>query len=130
MYECCLDVSISCLLLEVKLITIPTSNVHFTLPKDGRKGHRWSLSHENALGMATARVLHVYLDHVSASSDVLYENEDLYEDGGCMRICIRTRVMHLISDRAFAYAYGRLYIDGPLALEIEKSINKSKKHPK
>jgi hypothetical protein len=80
--------------------------------------------------MATARVLHVYLDHVSASSDVLYENEDLYEDGGCMRICIRTRVMRLMSDRAYAYAYGRLYIDGPLALEIEKSINKSKKHPK
>jgi hypothetical protein len=34
--------------------------------------------------------------------------------------------------RAYAYAYGRLYICGPLALEIEsiKSINKSKKHPK
>jgi hypothetical protein len=48
-----------------------------------------------------------------------------------MRICIRTRVMRLMSDRAYAYAYGRLYIYGPLALEIEriKSINKSKKHP-
>jgi len=34
--------------------------------------------------------------------------------------------------RAYAYAYERLYIYGPLALEIEsiKSINKSKKHPK
>jgi len=39
-----------------------------------------------------------------------------------MRICIRTRVMRLMSDRAYAYAYGRLYIYGPLALEIE-SIN-------
>jgi len=49
-----------------------------------------------------------------------------------MRICIRTKVMHLMSDRAYAYAYGRLYIYGPLALEREsiKSINKSKKHPK
>jgi hypothetical protein len=53
-----------------------------------------------------------------------------------MRICIRTRVMRLMRDRAYAYAYGRLYIFGPLALEIErinqsiKSINKSKKHPK
>jgi len=27
--------------------------------------------------------------------------------------------------RAYAYAYGRLYIYGPLALEIEKSIKKS-----
>jgi len=33
---------------------------------------------------------------VSAPSDVLYENEDLYEDGGCMRICIRTRVIRLM----------------------------------
>jgi len=40
------------------------------------------------------------------------------------------RVMRLMSDRAYAYAYGRLYIYGPLALEIEKSINKLKKHPK
>jgi hypothetical protein len=46
-----------------------------------------------------------------------------------MRIYIRTRVMRLMSDRAYAYAYGRLYIYRPLALEIEKS-NKSKKHPK
>jgi hypothetical protein len=37
-----------------------------------------------------------------------------------MRICIRTRVMRLMSDRAYAYAYGRLYIYGPLALEIER----------
>jgi hypothetical protein len=44
----------------------------------------------------------------------LYENEDLYEDGGC----IRTRVMRL---RAYAYAYGRLYIYGPLDLEIERT---------
>jgi hypothetical protein len=29
-----------------------------------------------------------------------------------MRICIRTRVMRLMSDRAYAYAYGRLYIYG------------------
>jgi len=49
---------------------------------------------------------------VSASSEVLYENEDLYEDGDCMRICIRTRVMRLMLDRAYAYAYGRLYIYG------------------
>jgi len=49
-----------------------------------------------------------------------------------MRICTRTRVMRLMSDRTYAYAYGRLYIYGPLALEIEsiKSINKSKKHSK
>jgi hypothetical protein len=37
-----------------------------------------------------------------------------------MRICIRTRVMRLMSDRAYAYAHGRLYIYGPLALEIER----------
>jgi len=41
-----------------------------------------------------------------------------------MRICIRTRVMRLMSDRAYAYEYGRLYIYGPLALEIER-INQS-----
>ena len=51
----------------------------------------------------------MYLDR---ESEVLYENEDLYEDGDCMRICIRTRVMRLMSDRAYAYAYGRLYIYG------------------
>jgi len=49
---------------------------------------------------------------VSASSEVLYENVDLYEDGDCMRICIRTRVMRLMSGSAYAYAYGRLYIYG------------------
>jgi len=43
----------------------------------------------------------------------------MYENGCCMRICIRTKVMRLMSDRAYAYAYGRLYIYGPLALEIE-----------
>ena len=32
--------------------------------------------------------------------------------------------------RAYTYTYGRLYIYGPLALEIEKSINKSPNHPK
>jgi hypothetical protein len=37
-----------------------------------------------------------------------------------MRICIRTRVMRLMSDRAYTYAYGRLYTYGPLALEIER----------
>ena len=37
-----------------------------------------------------------------------------------MRICIRTKVMRLMSDRAYTYAYGRLYIYGPLALEIER----------
>jgi len=47
-----------------------------------------------------------------------------------MRICIRTRVMRLMSDRAYAYAYERLYIYGPLALEIEKPIKKSPNHPK
>jgi hypothetical protein len=41
---------------------------------------------------------------VSVSSDVLYEKVDLYEDGGCMRTCIRTRVMRLMSDRAYEYA--------------------------
>jgi hypothetical protein len=34
-----------------------------------------------------------------------------------MRICIRTRVMRLISDRAYAYAYESLNIYGPSALE-------------
>jgi len=38
-----------------------------------------------------------------------------------MRICIRTRVMRLMLDRAYAYAYGRLYIYGLLALEIDQS---------
>jgi hypothetical protein len=38
-----------------------------------------------------------------------------------MRICIRTRVMRLMSDRAYAYANGRLYIYGTLALEIDQS---------
>jgi hypothetical protein len=37
-----------------------------------------------------------------------------------MRICIRTRAMRLMSDRAYAYAYGRLYIYRLLALEIER----------
>jgi hypothetical protein len=46
-----------------------------------------------------------------------------------MRICIRTRVIRLISDRAYAYAYGRLYIYGPLALEIER-INQIKEASK
>jgi hypothetical protein len=32
--------------------------------------------------------------------------------------------------RAYAYAYGRLYIYGPLALEIEKPTKKSPNHPK
>jgi hypothetical protein len=55
----------------------------------------------------------VYMDHeVSASSNVLYENEDLYEDGDCMTIYIRTWVMRLMSDRAYAYAYGKLYLYG------------------
>jgi len=40
-----------------------------------------------------------------------------------MRICIRTRVMRLVSDRAYAYAYGNLYIYGPYALERE--VNQS-----
>jgi hypothetical protein len=43
-----------------------------------------------------------------------------------MRICIRTRVMHLMSDRAYPDAYRRLYIYGPLALEIER-INRVNK---
>ena len=57
-------------------------------------------------------IVSLSISEVSASSEVLYENEDLYEDGDCMRICIRTRVMRLMSDRAYAYAYGRLYIYG------------------
>jgi len=62
----------------------------------------------------------MYLDRESqylwslSISEALYENEVLYENGDCMRICIRTRVMRLMSDRAYAYAYGRLYIYGPL----------------
>jgi len=36
-----------------------------------------------------------------------------------MRICIRIRVMRLMSDSVYAYAYGRLYI-----YEIDQSINK------
>jgi len=35
--------------------------------------------------------------------------------------------MRLMSDRAYAYAYGRLYIDGPLALEIDQS-SQSRSH--
>ena len=54
-------------------------------------------------------LLHVSL---SISSEVLYENEDLYADGDCMKICIRTRVIRLMSGSAYAYAYGRLYISG------------------
>jgi hypothetical protein len=38
----------------------------------------------------------------------------------CMMICIRIRVMRLMSDSVYAYAYGRLYI-----YEIDQSINKS-----
>jgi hypothetical protein len=34
-----------------------------------------------------------------------------------MRICIRIRVMRLMSDSAYAYAYVSLYIYGPYALE-------------
>jgi hypothetical protein len=37
-----------------------------------------------------------------------------------MRICIRTRVMRLMSDRAYAYAFGSLYIYRLLAFEIER----------
>jgi hypothetical protein len=37
-----------------------------------------------------------------------------------MKIFIRTRIMHLMSDRAYACAYGRLYIYRPLALEIDQ----------
>jgi len=34
----------------------------------------------------------------------MYENEDLNEDGNqCMRICISTRVMHLMLDGAYEY---------------------------
>jgi len=57
-------------------------------------------------------IVSLSISEVSASSEVLYENENLYEDGDCMRIYIRTRVMRLMSDRAYAYAYGRLYIYG------------------
>jgi len=39
--------------------------------------------------------------------------------------CIRIRTMRLMSDSAYADAYGRLYIYGLYALEIDKSINKS-----
>jgi hypothetical protein len=60
----------------------------------------------------------------------LYENENLYEDGGCVWICIRTRVMRLMLDGAYAYAYERLYIYGPQALEIDKPIDKSRKQLK
>jgi hypothetical protein len=35
--------------------------------------------------------------------------------------------VRLMSDRAYAYAYGRLYIYGPLALEIDQS-SKSRSH--
>ena len=42
-----------------------------------------------------------------------------------MRICIRTRVIRLMSDSAYAYAYRRLYIYAPSTLEIDQSINKS-----
>jgi len=38
-----------------------------------------------------------------------------------MRICIRIRVMRLMSDRAYVYAYGRLYIYGPSG--FEKTVN-------
>ena len=40
-----------------------------------------------------------------------------------MKICIRIRVMRLMSDKAYAYAYayGRLYIYGPSGLE--KTVN-------
>jgi hypothetical protein len=41
----------------------------------------------------------------------------------CRRICIasiRIRMMRLMSDSVYAYAYGRLYI-----YEIDQSINKS-----
>jgi len=39
----------------------------------------------------------------------------------CMRIYIRIKVMRLMSDSAYAYAYGSLYIYGPSALEREIS---------
>jgi hypothetical protein len=45
-----------------------------------------------------------------------------------MRICmayIRIRMMRLMSDSAYADAYGRLYIYGPYALELDQSINKT-----
>jgi hypothetical protein len=62
---------------------------------------------------------HIVIIHVACESQHrlksqrrpgLYENVDLYED--CMRRCIRTRVMRLMSGSAYAYAYGRLYIYG------------------
>ena len=67
-------------------------------------------------------IVNLSISEVSASSEVFYENEDLYEDGDCMRIWIRTRVMRLMSYRAYAYAYGRLYQIRSLALEIEQSV--------
>jgi len=38
--------------------------------------------------------------------------------------------MRLMLDGAYVYAYERLYIYGPQALEIDKPINKSRKQPK
>ena len=56
-------------------------------------------------------LLHVDLDRESQPPfDSLYENKGCMNIEACMRICIRTRVMHLMSDSAYAYAYGRLYI--------------------
>jgi len=77
----------------------------------------------------------VYLDRESQPPfDGLYENEGLSEDCGLYEdmhmACIRIRVMRLMSDSAYVYAYGRLYIYGPYALLIDQSINKSFQHPK
>ena len=76
---------------------------------------------------------------------MLYENEDLYEDGGCFFVCFNHTVfkrwwlyedMHQDQgdasqvNKAYAYAYRKLYIYRPLALEIERinQVNqKSKK---
>ena len=72
----------------------------------------------------------IYATHLWLGSWVSAPFNILYEDDGCIRICsricnricnricIRIRVMRLMSDRAYAYAYGSLYIYGPLILEI------------
>jgi len=39
-----------------------------------------------------------------------------------MIICIRIRIMHLISDKVYAYVYGRFSIYRPLAFKIHRMI--------
>jgi hypothetical protein len=76
----------------------------------------------------------IYLLHVYLHRESRLRLMARMKMAACMRICIaciRIRMMRLMSDSAYAYAYRSLYIYGPSTLEKSaKSIKKSPNHPK